>query len=167
MADKPGFDLDGRFYPFADNHTMGDAVLINLLTGMDGEEYAELLAEASAEMDEIAAAREADGPQPISVAAKDARVMLGLVGIAFWRGHPSWSVTRVARHVQGMDISRLTFHGGADDEDGGAETPTSAPTLELVEPTSAGASDEPSGRPSADDSAVLPEKTPEVTGHPA
>lgn len=166
MADKPGFDLDGRFYPFAENHTMGDAVLIQMVTGMDGEEYAELLGEASAEMEQIVAAKDAGDEEPITVAAKDARVLLGLVSIAFWRAHPSWSVARVARHVsQNVDISRITFHGGVEEAE--AETPTSAPPLALVEPTSDGASDEPSGTPSVESSVAPPETTPEVTGHPA
>ncbi len=101
--DQPGFEIAGAFYPFPDSYTIGDSVLVRMLTGLDMEEFGELLADSD---DENAESR------------SDPRLLIGLIGVAVWHKHSKWSVERVARFVQNTDISLLDFpDAGAEESD--------------------------------------------------
>lgn len=149
--DEPGFEYEGTFYPFAMTQSMGDLVLVRQLTGLDGEEFATLLAEWAENTKQ----------------ARDERVLVGLIGLSYWRKHPSLSMDSVARFVlQECDIRKVVWHGGAAKGDD-VDPPTSAPELASVAPASDGANEPPNGASSDATSESPPATIPEVTGHPA
>lgn len=100
--DQAGFEIAGVFYPFPDSYTIGDSVLVRMLTGMDMEEFGELLADSEG-------------------ATSDPRLLIGLIGVAVWHKHPRWSVDRAARFVQQTDLDQLGFP--ESDEEGDAVPP--------------------------------------------
>ena len=103
MPDQAGFRVGEEFYPFPDNYRIGDSVLIEMLTGLDMEDFAEALAEGEA----------------------SARVFAGLIGVAIWRAHPRWDVNKAARFVHELDLSTITSEAPA--EEGEGEDPPSPP----------------------------------------
>ena len=80
MADEAGFRLRGEFYPWPEYYDMGDAVVIERVTGMDMEEFAEAAGEAEY------------GTTSMSV-------MAGMIAAAVRHKHPSWSPKRIAQLV--------------------------------------------------------------------
>lgn len=102
MAQEAGFRIGEEFYPFPDNYRIGDSVLIEMLTGLDMEDFAEALAESES----------------------SARVFAGLIGVAVWRQHPRWDLNKVARFVRDLDLSSIGAEGGGEEEE---EDPPSPP----------------------------------------
>lgn len=100
--DKPGFNIGDDFYPFPTNFRLGDPVLVTEVTGMEWNDFAELL----------------DGGDG------DPRTMTGLIAVAVWQKHPGWRRERALRYVEGLDLESLTFKQPEEAES--ADPPTEA-----------------------------------------
>lgn len=105
MAEQAGFRIGDEFYPFPDNYTLGDSVLIETLTGLDMEEFAEKLAESEG----------------------SARIFAGLIGVAVWRQNPRWSSAKAARFVESLDLTTISSEAPEEEPD---EDPPSPPPAE-------------------------------------
>lgn len=117
MADeRPGFEIDGRRYPFPESFRLGDPVLVAELSGMPFPEFAEKLQDEEER--------------------KDPAVLIGLVGVAVWQGNPRWRRARVVEYVQQIDTEGFeAFGGDGEDEpegldEGAVELPPVAPADE-------------------------------------
>lgn len=87
MPDQPGFQIEGRFFPFVQSYKHGDPILIHEVTGLSWDEFADLLAE-SAE----------DGARPNPI------IQTALIAVAIQRQYPTWSRRRVAQYVNNLEL---------------------------------------------------------------
>jgi hypothetical protein len=112
-VEKPGFEIEGRRYPFPESFRLGDPVLVAELTGMSFPEFAEAL----------------DDPDR----REDPAILIGLIGVAVWQGNPRWRRDKVIAYVQQIDLGEFeAFGGGAEDE----QLPPAEPAQEPADETS-------------------------------
>lgn len=88
---EPGFSINSEFYPLPTGFRLGDPVLVSEVTGLDWQDFAELL----------------DNGDP--------RATTGLIAVAVWQKHPGWRRDKVVRFVESLDVTSLQFDGGSDD----------------------------------------------------
>ncbi len=93
MAQEAGFKIGDDFYPVPDHFTLGDAVLVKEVAGLEWEEFAAQL--------------DGDG-------GTSARTLIGLVAVAVAHGEPRWSRDRVLSFVGAVDLR--TFEQVEGDE---------------------------------------------------
>lgn len=97
MSDQPGFKVGGHFFPFVHEYKHGDPILIHEVTGLEWNEFAELLADA------------ADGPaNPILETA--------LLAISVQHAQPTWSRKRVNDFVRNLALGSEEIVGNTAPE---------------------------------------------------
>lgn len=99
MPDQPGFQIEGRFYPFVQQYKHGDPILIHEVTGLAWDEFADLLAES---------AEEGARPNPI--------VQTALIAVAIQRQFPGWSRRRVSDYVRNLELGAEEIVGIVEGE---------------------------------------------------
>lgn len=102
---KDGFEYQGRFYPWTITDGAKDLMLIDRFTGMSVIDFFETIE------DEVERGR---GP-----------ILLALIATSMRAAFPDRSVERIARTVESLNLSEVTFFGG-DEVDPPAETPERA-----------------------------------------
>lgn len=112
MAEKAGYQIGRRFFPFPTSFRMLDSVLIHDVTGMDWDEF-------------VGAMPDDDDPEdqgnPI--------VMAGMLAVAIWHENPMWRRDKVVRFIQGVNIEDVEVVG-LDEETEGAEGEDASPPEE-------------------------------------
>jgi hypothetical protein len=101
-----GFELDGRFYPWRFSEMGKDLMLIDRIAGMGLVEFSEATENGLGEL--------------------RAGILLTLIATSLRAGNPEWSVERIVRTVEDLNLSDLTLMGGAEKET--ESPPTVAPT---------------------------------------
>lgn len=91
MADRAGFQIGRRFYPFPSRFRLGDPVLVEELTGVQWDEFLERLPDD-------------DSPDDESL---DPIAQLGLIGVAIWQENPTWRRDRVVRYTQALERDQI------------------------------------------------------------
>lgn len=92
MADRPGYVIDGTFYPQPEGFRLGDPVLVTEVTGMDFPSFAQALDD------------DTRGNDPV--------LLLGMIAVAIWQANPRWKRDRVARYVETIPMDTVRFEGG-------------------------------------------------------
>lgn len=87
MMDQPGFNIGDDFYPIPTSYRLGDPVLVTEVTGMQWNDFAELL----------------DSGDP--------RAMIGVLAVAVWQQHPAWRRDKVVRYIEQVDMDSLSAVG--------------------------------------------------------
>jgi hypothetical protein len=87
-----GFKIDGEEFEFPSRFRLGDPVLIEEVTGLPFDAFAERLDDMNRRIDE--------GEKNVS----DMLVMTGLVAAAVWQAKPRWKRDRVVAFVNQVDI---------------------------------------------------------------
>lgn len=123
MDNEAGFRIDGILYPFPDSYTVGDSVLIKVLSGLDMEDYFEGLAEVQEQAAALTSGQ----------ARLDPRLFAALIGVSVWRAHPRWSVERATQFVQRIDMDKLVTEQAVESieeetPEGDASPPAPTPT---------------------------------------
>jgi hypothetical protein len=113
---ESGFEIRGRFYPWPTSFRLGDAVLIEKVTGLDWPAFTDRLPE--------------EDESPDTTEPDDLVVVIGLMAASIWQHHEQWRRDKVVRYVEGLDLETITFIGG--DEDEPAESDASPPDLKAV-----------------------------------
>lgn len=85
MADEAGFRLNNEFFPWAEHYDMGDAIIIERVTGMDLQEFAE--------------AGDTDGGRA------SVSVMAGMMAAAMRQKHPGWKHGHIQDLIQSTDLA--------------------------------------------------------------
>ena len=85
MAAEAGFNLNGEFFPWAEHYDMGDAIIIERVTGMDLQEFAE--------------AGDTDGGRA------SVSVMAGMMAAAMRHKHPGWKHRHIEELIQNSDLA--------------------------------------------------------------
>jgi hypothetical protein len=113
MADNAtGFEIRGRLYPMPEGFRLCDPVLVEELTGLPFNTFAERLDEMG---DSIRDGGEAE---------VDPVMLPGLIGVSVWQAHKTWARAKVIKWVQNVDIDEVDFKGGdSDDAEGEARPP--------------------------------------------
>lgn len=91
MADRAGFQIGRRFYPFPTRFRLGDPVLVEELTGCQWDEFIDRLPEDDAPDEE----------------QLDPIAQLGLIGVAIWQENPTWRRDRVVRYTQALERDQI------------------------------------------------------------
>ncbi len=86
MSDRPGVRINGRFYPYVDAFKHGDPILIHEVTGLDWDEFSEMLAKAG----------DGRGVNPIAHTA--------MIAVAIQREHKTWSRREVSDYIRDVDL---------------------------------------------------------------
>ena len=114
---SPAFKIGEQVFPIPTSYRLGDPMLVEDLTGLKFDQFAErldeqnvLLAERQARID--AGESEEDNPPPT-----DNAVLLALVGVAVWQTNERWTRDRVRRFVERIDFADLVTEGGDDEEE--------------------------------------------------
>lgn len=116
MADEAGFKLDGEFFPWSDNFDIPTCMLIEQVTGMPFEEFAEAIDA---------------GGDSVSVS-----VMAGMMAAGIHKKYPNWTTRKIKRLLAfdpGSDA--LEIINPSDDEDEGAEVVQLPPPVEAEAPS--------------------------------
>lgn len=105
---EPGFVIDGEHYPFPDNYTLGDTMLIGRFTGKGMYEFAEAIF---------------DGTQ-------DPAIITAYAAVAFWKKHPRWKLEKVEQHIMSVQFDAFGVETGepssdTDPQKGNGEKPES------------------------------------------
>lgn len=95
-----GFRVGDQTYPLPTRFRLGDPVLIQELTGLPFDEFAELLADET---------------------SRDPRRLIGMVGVAVWQKHERWTRDRALRFVESLDMESLELE--AEDDAGPPDGP--------------------------------------------
>ncbi len=93
MSDRAGVRINGRFYPFVDSFKHGDPILIHEVTGLDWDEFSEMLAKAG----------DGRGVNPI--------VQTALIAVAVQREHKTWSRREVSEFIRELDLGSEDYVG--------------------------------------------------------
>lgn len=141
-----GFTVDGVDYDWAESYTLGDSVLIRAVSGMDMEEFGELLADA----------QEDDSP-----ARRDPRLLVAMVAVGIWRKHRRWPLDRVAQFALSIDFERFEIALPEEPEEDDAGPPAVGESVAAEEPVAVSPpSVEPSnGRPASESAEPIPTPT--------
>jgi hypothetical protein len=124
---ESGFEIRGRFYPWPSSFRLGDAVLIEKVTGLDWPAFTERLPE--------------EDESPDTTEPDDLVVVIGLMAASIWQSHEQWRRDKVVRYVEGLDLETITFIGGDEDE---PEEDARPPDLKAVGETTSDPSPPPS-----------------------
>jgi hypothetical protein len=120
MAEKPGVRINGQVYEFVDQFKHGDPILIHEVTGLDWDEFSEMLARAG------------DGGRPNPI------VQTALIAVAVQRVHTTWTRRDVSEFIRELTLGEEEYLGGEGRETGDAVPPDGSGE-------SSNSSDEPSG----------------------
>ncbi len=93
-AEKPGVRIGPTFYPFVDQFKHGDPILIHEVTGMNWDEFSEMLSKAG------------DGRSVNPI------VQTALIAVAIQRVHSTWSRREVSEFVRNLDLGDEEYVGG-------------------------------------------------------
>jgi hypothetical protein len=129
MAHEPGFELtfpderEAEFFPFAIGMSGAkDLKIIDRCTQMPLDEFAEAFDDPS---------QRGRGP-----------IMLAMIGLSIRAKHPDWSVERVMKVVDELELPDVTFLGVEEEESNGTDPLTQEPKLENEAKSSGSPSDE-------------------------
>lgn len=103
--ERAGFEIGGRFYPWADQMRLSDPILIREVTGLS---YQEFLSSWQA-VDENA-------EDEVEV---DPAVLSGMIAVAVWQQHTEWSRAKAAKYVERLNFDDVTIIGGDKEEAAG------------------------------------------------
>lgn len=84
----PTFQVGDETYSFPTRYRLGDALLIEELTGLDMEQF-------GARVDALTKPG-AEG---------DLKALAGMLGVAVWQAHPQWTQARVVAFINDVDFS--------------------------------------------------------------
>lgn len=156
MAERAGFQIGKRFYPFPTRFRLGDPVLVEELTGVQWGDFIERLPEE-------------EGPEDEQL---DPIAQLGLIGVAIWQENPTWRRDRVVRYTQALerDQVELVAPDRPDEEELDEPAAPAAPGDGVDPPkVSDGSNSSETSAPPSDTASASPSEpvTPEISGHPA
>lgn len=100
------FKIEGVEYEFPKKFRLGDWVLIEEMTGLQADVFAERFDEMNKRID---AAKEHD-EKPLP----DMGVLVGLIAVAVWQANPRWRRDRVLAFMQQIDTTEFEGLGGDD-----------------------------------------------------
>ncbi len=110
MPDKAGVKIGGTEYEFAEKFKLGDAALIEEVSGLDWNAFTDRLAKS---MDLTATGR------------IDMTMQAALIAVAVQNRHPTWSRGEVVAFVTNVEFEALEYFGPPEKE-GDPEVPQSA-----------------------------------------
>lgn len=90
-----GFEIEGQFYRWSVSDSAKDLMLIDKFTQMPAHEFFELIEDSF---------DRGRGP-----------ILLAMMACSIRRGHPDWSVERIARTVLNLSLNEVTFIGGEEE----------------------------------------------------
>jgi hypothetical protein len=106
---EAGFRLRGHFYPSVTNELLTDAPLIELVCGITSHEWrSRYIDELEKTLEAQEAGKTLENPDEI--------VSLGSIAIAISREHPSWSRSKVAAFIEGLDWEELEAVNPVEEE---------------------------------------------------
>ncbi len=97
---RDGFELRGRFYPWAQQMRLMDPLLVTEVTGMTYTKFIESWQAGIASLED-------EDVDPV--------VMMGLIAVAVWQQHPDWSRAKVVKLLEQMSQEDLEVIGGDED----------------------------------------------------
>ena len=158
MADQPGFQIDGHFFPFVQQYKHGDPILIHEVTGLEWDEFAEAMqreAEKFEEAERMGGAGFAANPI----------VQTALLAVAVQRAQPKWSRRRVADYIRNIDLGSEEVVGPDSDtpKPGDLDGMTEAVIAQAIPPPEAAEN----SSISADKSSTPEESPPESSASPS
>lgn len=143
---EPGFELtfpderEAEFFPFAIGMSGSkDLKIIDRCTAMPLDEFAEALDDPS---------QRGRGP-----------IMLAMIGLSIRAKHPDWSVERVMKVVDELELPEVTFLGGEEEESNGT-TPLSQEPKPASDAESSGSPSDESGSSATPTETSAPAPTP-------
>ncbi len=104
--DRAGVRINGRFYAFVESFKHGDPILIHEVTGLDWDEFSEMLAKAG----------DGRGVNPI--------VQTALIAVAVQREHKTWSRREVSDFIRDLDLGSEDYVGVDAEPEEGVLPPT-------------------------------------------
>ena len=124
---EPRLRIRGKLYAYPSTSKLGDAALIEQLTGLKHSEWRQRY------IDSIARVIDAGEDEEVM---EDSAITIGIVGMAVQRANPKWPRVEVVEFVNNLDFEEIEVEGG----DGGplleAETsPDITPSSESRSPS--------------------------------
>lgn len=111
----PLIRIQGKDYGYPTSSKLGDAALIEELTGLVHAKWRARYAESLA-----AALEDPDNPE------EDSAVSVGIVAMAVSRQNPRWPRGRIVEFVNNLDWENIEFIPGTDEGDDGPPAQTTA-----------------------------------------
>ncbi len=101
MSEQPSIKIKGRTYTYPGSSKLGDAALIEQLTGLT---HAEWRRRYRAGLEAVVSDDE--------TFEEDSAISVGIVAMAVARENPTWSRSRVVEFVSGLDWDEVEFEPG-------------------------------------------------------
>lgn len=152
MAEEPKLRIRGKLYTYPTSSKLGDAALIEQLTGLKHKDWRKRYVDSI-----IAAIESGDEPdEAVNAVEEDSAVTIGIVAIAVSRGNPRWSRSQIVEFVSDLDFDEVEIEGG--DASPPSEEPTTDEAISKngIEPAETSSSDS--------DSASKTSTTPPTSG---
>jgi hypothetical protein len=108
---QEGFEIKGRFYPWAEQMRLQDPLLVTQVTDLS---YTEFLKAWQRTIESMNDPDSEDDVDPI--------IFNGLVAVAIWQQNPEWSRARVVRFMEHLSQDDLEVVGGDEVEEEDKQT---------------------------------------------
>jgi hypothetical protein len=105
MAEEPRLRIRGKLYAYPSTSKLGDAALLEQLTGLKHSEWRQRYVE------QITATLRAEDDDDVD---EDTAITIGIIGMAVQRENPGWSRQKVVEFVNELDFEEVAVEKGGD-----------------------------------------------------